>query len=445
MNLKIILPVIGVIVAVGIVSAVFLNTDSSSPVVTETLSDLYTSSPLLIASNAYGLVPEVDKNSGTIYLAYVQKHDDVANVYVVRSTDNGKNFGDPVRVNDMDGDATFSGSGGTPKIAVGPSGEVYVQWIKSKNSEEIKKAGFNYGVTTIKFARSLDGGKSFEPSIELESPDDGGFYSKHFHGLTVGPDGIIYSGWLDGRLSAGESERDQATRVARSVDGGKSFEPSVSLDKDPCPCCEVRMATTDDNTLYVSWRNTVPLDSEDPEHSEMRNMVVASSTDGGQTFTAASQINPKPNYSTGCVHVGAPLEIDSKGNIHTTWYVSSMPDPGLYYSISTDGGKTFEQRMPLLKDEWVPPTRGTLAVGENDNIWVAWEDPLTGQGEADDEHWKYEHINGKIQLAFMTPDGKTIKKTLGEGKLPLLAAGNNFAIATWGSGEDVYSRIISLS
>ena len=53
------------------------------------------------------------------------------------------------------------------------------------------------------------------------------------------------------------------------------------------------------------------------------DMVVASSTDGGKTFGSPVKIYDDGFQFKGCVHVGAPMAIDSEGTLHVAWYTGA--------------------------------------------------------------------------------------------------------------------------
>jgi len=103
--------------------------------------------------NPYGAS---DKQGG-FYLAYVERKGGFSNVMLQHSLQSG-GFSAPVRVNSRASDGAVRNEN-PPKIAVGPAMEVYVVWA----SERERWKG------NIRFARSMNGGKSFEPAIDLNS------------------------------------------------------------------------------------------------------------------------------------------------------------------------------------------------------------------------------------------------------------------------------------
>ena len=76
----------------------------------------------------------------------------------------------------------------------------------------------------------------------------------------------------------------------------------------------------------------------------------------------------------GCPHAGPTLTVDAEGTLHVAWYTGQEDGPGMYYTKSVDGAQTFRAPVPLLTDEWVPPSQAKLAADSRGRLWVAWED-----------------------------------------------------------------------
>src|SRR5690606_5110182 len=43
-------------------------------------------------------------------------------------------------------------------------------------------------------------------------------------------------------------------RFARSLDTGASFTPSIVVDQDPCPCCRTSIVSGPDGSVHIAWR-----------------------------------------------------------------------------------------------------------------------------------------------------------------------------------------------
>ena len=174
-------------------------------------------------------------------------------VLVDKSTDMGKHFSKPVAVNreahkiGADGEAR-------PKIAISNQGAVYVTW-----SQMLGKPFSAY----VWFARSLDGGKTFEqPKIVHQDRDE---ITHRFDALQVSPSGLITVLWVDKRdldsaKAAGKSYDGAAIYYAVSEDLGKTFAREKKLADSSCECCRIVTTTKPDstgfnNTVVAMWRH----------------------------------------------------------------------------------------------------------------------------------------------------------------------------------------------
>jgi len=75
-----------------------------------------------------------------------------------------------------------------------------------------------------------------------------------------------------------DKSRDRGVRYTQSLDGGLTFETTKLIDANACPCCNVQTAADGEGSVYVSWRKV--FGSGD---TQVRDMVVAASTDGGKS------------------------------------------------------------------------------------------------------------------------------------------------------------------
>src|SRR5262245_16815837 len=122
----------------------------------------------------------VSDNRGGFYLAYVERANNVSNLMLRHSSD-GANFSAPVRINDRAGDATVRNEN-PPKVAVSARGEVYVCWANERG----KWKG------DIRFTRSTDGGKTFSPTITINSDAVGEPAGHAFQSISVDGRGRVY-------------------------------------------------------------------------------------------------------------------------------------------------------------------------------------------------------------------------------------------------------------
>jgi hypothetical protein len=393
------------------------------------------------------------KDGKTAYVAWLERGDSTADVVLEAVTPAGRRLRAPVRVNATPGDASTHDQA-PPQVAVGPGGEVYVVWQKST-----EVPGRMYPVSDLRFAYSTDGGRTFSPTMTVND-DAGGRPSSHsFHDLTVAPDGTVYVAWLDGRAqdsaraahpapphpaaAAGSphgamsgmagiagmhgahahdaSEPGAEIRVASWRPGDASFGPSVRVDGDVCPCCRVSLATGPDGGVYVAWRKVYP--------GEVREVVVARSADGGRSFSAPVRVQRDGWVFPGCPHAGPSLAVDGEGRLFSTWYSGKEGGQGLYYAVSSDGGRSFGDPVTLVAGDFVPASQARLAAGADGAVWAAWDDM---RGEE-----KRIHV-GRL-------DGSSVRE-VGDplaGSTPSIRMSGGGGAVVWRDGQAVRIRPIT--
>jgi hypothetical protein len=364
---------------------------------------------------------------GSGWVAWTASTDGVSNVLAARLAPGGKR-GPAMRVNDLDGDAAPHEQA-PPRIAAGPGGHLYVVWQNNTRVE-----GRRFPASDLRFARSVDGGRSFEPARTVND-DAGGTPSSHtFHDLLVAPDGTVWVSWIDSRMrdaartaSGGGAHHAHGDlppseiRVARSVDGGRSFEASLVVDSGPCPCCRTAMAAGEDGTLYVAWRKEFA--------GSVRDVVVARLAPGAAAFAPPVRVHEDGWEFPACPHAGPALAVDGTGRLHAGWYTGREGRQGLWLARSEDGARSFGAPVALRTGVDVPPGAVTLAAVRG-SIVAAW-DTRAAEGAA-------------VALGMVGRDGRV--RRMGaryEGRLPVLASAGGRALLAWHAGESV--RAVRLS
>jgi hypothetical protein len=337
----------------------------------------------------------LDAARGLAYVAWVDGSEGEYAVRIAPVAISGGDRGEAVRVNAMPGDASLH-EAAPPQVAVGPGGEVYVAWESSYPVQ-----GRRFPASDLRFARSLDGGRTFGPTRTINSDADGLPSSHTFHNLAVAPDGTIYVSWIDGR-ARDRARAEQASRahagvgdahgqgghaahggggeaelpgselwLAVSRDGGETFQEIAVIDRDVCPCCRTGLATGRDGSVYVVWRQIAA--------GEVRDIAIAHSNDGGLSFSDPVPVHRDGWIFPGCPHAGPTIAVAGDGSVHVAWYTGKQGRQGTYYAASADGGRTFATPIPLLVGEWVPPSLARVAV-DGDQVWVAWDDRREERG-----------------------------------------------------------------
>lgn len=186
------------------------------------------------------------------------------------------------------------------------------------------------GFADIMFTKSTDSGKTFKTPIHI-----GGGYNPS---IALGKDGTIY---------AVSSAGDGGTAVMKSTDDGESFSSLTSVGGG-----YFANVTVDDNgDVYVAC-------------ASYGDFSIFKSTDGGISFVGL-------NFPVG-YYDSSPIIVAKGGVLHVS---SGGGDGYVYYTKSTDGGATFDEKVMIPEN---PASGGpSLAVDNNSNVFITWVDRIT--------------------------------------------------------------------
>lgn len=286
--------------------------------------------------------------TGTIYVAW---HDDRTthsnqfyDIFMSKSTDAGKSFDVNVRVDDGD----LMTRQYFPCVAVDNSGIIHVVWQDNRNGE-----------WDIYYAQSTDSGLTFGANKGVDNSGNDTSVQE-YPSIATDANGRLFVSWSHYRNGTAQ------IRLARSIDGGASFEPSVRVS-DSIPSISLVDApsvTTDiHGNVYVSW-----FDNRDGSS----HIYLSKSTDGGQSFGPDIQVDDATNKSR-----GAPsIKTDTIGNLYAVWIDTRNDKEDIYFAKSTDGGFTFGTNIPVsyVDDDMIEQWWPSLAVDGIGTIFVSWTD-----------------------------------------------------------------------
>ena len=357
----------------------------------------------------------------------------VTDVYAAWSRDGGASFEAPLRVNDVAGDARVSGEQ-APRVA--GSATTRIVWVSSQG-----------GTAVVRSAARPSGEPAFAAASTVHR--EGLTGARGWASLAVGPDGAAHVAWLDGR---GDPPKDGATAkpaepgpAAHAGHGGGRhggsrqdlFQATVLPDgtrsetriaTNVCFCCKTAVATAPDGSVYVAWRHIYP--------PNLRDIAIARSLDGGRTFDAPVRVSEDGWAIDGCPDDGPSIAVDGRGALHVAWptRVSEL-GKGIFYSRSTDGGRTF---APRARVDETPGGAGhpQLALA-GDRVVVVWDE----KGESG-RRARLREISAAAGAAAWPPQLEpAVVLATGSVSYPAVAATEKATLAAWTEGEGAASSI----
>jgi hypothetical protein len=310
-------------------------------------------------------------------------NDGITDIYTATSRDGARTFGTPVRVNQSAGEASVSGEQ-PPRIVLSNRGAtdpaVVVLWTAKAASG-----------TRLISARSNDGGKSFQPPASVPGSEASG--NRGWESAAVTPQGDVVAAWLDHREVPAQpdnatgaahqhgtsAQRSQADGVARAQLSQIFFArlndaaSTRAIAPGVCYCCKTSLATAGDGTIVAAWRHVYP--------GNIRDIALATSSDGGRTFAPPVRVSEDNWVLDGCPENGPALAIDQTNVIHVVWPTLVRGSAGaeetlaLFYASSKDGQR-FTNRQQIPTDG--VPRHPQLALGARGTMTVAWDEQLKG-------------------------------------------------------------------
>jgi hypothetical protein len=257
---------------------------------------------------------------------------------------------DPVRVNPAR--TSVDSLHQAPGMATGPHGEIYLTW----SSRRPVPVGGLFA-SDLRLSRSLDGGRTWDSHLVVNEDRP---TSHSFEGLAVAPDGTVIVAWIEPRETA-------ATFVARVLDRGTRVSETRRLDTgETCVCCRVDVAAGPGERVAVLWRKVFP--------DNVRDMVLATSRDGGRSFDAPALVHADGWKIAACPHRGGSVATDARGRLYAVWYTEGTEGrPDLLLATSADG-RRFSPPRRLHTASGSIPDHVRLAVDGAGRAVVVWED-----------------------------------------------------------------------
>jgi hypothetical protein len=338
------------------------------PVASEETRDRPAETLVLAAEGRANATPYAASRGDFVAVVWSASGEGATDLFLATSQDGGRSFSPPLRVNDVPGDVNVYGEQ-PPRVALGTEApaRLYVTWTSADPEKEL---------SFLRFARSLDGGRSFEPAVTLHPPDLAG--SRGWHSLVVSPTGEVHSLWLDARPRSAGSIYDSLLPTAHAHeheagmglyhlvwDGGAPPE-ARRLFEPVCECCKTAMAVGKDGNVYAAWRHIYK--------DNYRDIAFAVSRDG-TGFGDAVRVNEDGWQINGCPDDGPSMVVDRSNRAHLIWptLVHDKMDMGIFHASTADG-VSFSPRSPLPNAGGMDPSHPQLALDGSGRLAAVWDE-----------------------------------------------------------------------
>lgn len=274
---------------------------------------------------------------------------DTINIYFSKSIDGGATFAPGILVSSIPDTVAQL----WPTIDVDNSGVVYVAWTVV--SHDMSKM---YGIW---LAKSLDGGISFEPAVQISTfgiLPSLSVYGSNVYVLIADPSNYPMADYY----------------FARSTNGGTNFEPAYQVNDVNC-AVPVEMfegltslCVDEAGNIFAAWNDgRRTLGNSD--------IYFAKSTNAGASFGANVPVNDITVQAGDSIQYQPSIAVGGIDTVFVTWTdLRSGSDFGnerVYYSMSINGGTTFNADI-MLSDN-ILSRRSDIAASLSGLVYVAWD------------------------------------------------------------------------
>jgi hypothetical protein len=221
--------------------------------------------------------------------------------------------------------------------------------------------------SSILFRASTDDGNTFN---NIKSLSNNAFKS---YPKIAAFENSAYVVWNVGIIGDSNSEDNNANNIdngiffTKSFDSGNSFSNTIKLNSNRNSIGESQIAAYGNN-VYVVWGGN-------PDEKVVGDIFFVKSTDNGNRFAKAVSLGEENSLN---------VEIISGGNndVYIAWQaLLSDGNEEILFKKSSDNGDTFTDiNENISKNEGISECT-SIAVSENNNVYVAWEDYTYGNHE----------------------------------------------------------------
>ena len=311
--------------------------------------------PPVYRASFFGPSPSIAAGTnGVVYLAFAgwsgaTTGDDID---FTMSSDGGRSWSTPIRVNDDAGAAAQA----EPSLALDPSNNIYIVWTDMRS-----------GNNDVYFAKSVNGGLTFGANLRV---NDITTNSQSEPDLAVDPVNphLVHVVWTDTRSPILGPD----IFYANSTNGGLSFNPSVRVNDDVTSTEQGQpaIAVAPNRDVDVVWR--------DPRSAAKGpDIYFSKSSDLGVTWSPNIYVNSDVGSAA---QQDPTIAVDLAGTIYVAWTDGRNANtaPDIYEAWSANAGASFGANVQVNDDRGLAPQLSPSLVANAGKIQIAWADYRTG-------------------------------------------------------------------
>ena len=270
----------------------------------------------------------------------------------------------------------------------------------------------------LMLARSLDGGRTFQPPRAVASDPA----SQRFPAMKVDSRDRLYLAWIDKRegaaaKKAGRGYRGAALAMAWSDDGAETFAFEGVAQSNSCECCRIAFELDKADRPLVMWRHVFETNIRD--HA----LMVFTDRDHPGPIRKVAEDNWRVDA---CPHQGPALAVAGDGSLHAAWYTGGTTRKGVFFASAAGPDAAFSEPRPLGDPATTVSQPQVLSV--NGRLWMAWKEfdgeTTTVQAQSSDDAGR----------TWSPPRG--LARTRDNSDRPILVSDGNRAVLSWVTGAE---------
>jgi hypothetical protein len=288
--------------------------------------------------------PAIATYNNDIYVVWSDDRSGFYHIYFAKSTDNGATFSGHLKIDTLQNQNVCD----YPDIAVNPSdGTISVVWQFDNK---------------IYYAESDNGGTTFSASLRVD-PTSPSYVLQKYPKASVGTSGDKYVVWQDNRSGPGDYDIYFATATSASTTF--SGFTRVGEGTGSTEASRPAIAASGSSNVYVVWR--------DERDGITGDIYFDKSSDKGSTWGTDIRLE---SSAKGSFSQDRPtIDVDSNNNIHVAWEDKRSNDNQIYYVNSTNGGSTFGTNLRVDDAQTdIDSGEPAIATGGKNKVYVVWKD-----------------------------------------------------------------------